>query len=78
MIWGRPVPLWLGILQAVLNVAGAAIVVMTGQPVTEAVVTLFTTLNALGAAIIAVVANVQITDLRNKLARTASTPPTQK
>lgn len=60
MIYGRPTALWLGLLQAVLNVVAAIWIVSTGQPLTEQLIALFAALNTLGAAIVAVLANVTV------------------
>lgn len=60
MIYGRPTALWLGLLQAVLNVIAAIWIVATGQPLTEQLIALFAALNTLGAAVVAVLANVTV------------------
>jgi hypothetical protein len=57
MIAGRAAALWLGLIQAGLNAVAAAIVVITGTPLTAEMLGLFAALNAVGAAIVAVVAN---------------------
>lgn len=57
MIAGRAAALWLGLIQAVINVIAAAVVLITGTPLTVEMLGLFAALNAAGAAIVAVVAN---------------------
>ena len=57
MIAGRAAALWLGLIQAALNVVAAGIVVYTGTPLTAEALALFAALNGVGAAIVAVVAN---------------------
>ena len=61
MIAGRAAALWLGLVQAALNVIAAGIVVYTGTPLTAESLALFAALNGVGAAIVAVVANQGVT-----------------
>ena len=61
MIAGRPSALWLGLIQAGLNVIAAFIVVSTGHELDTQTLALFAAFNALGAAVIAVLANVAVT-----------------
>ena len=61
MIGGRATALWAGLLGALINVVGLAIVVATNQPLNAQVVALFAGLNALGLAIIGVIANQSVT-----------------
>ncbi len=61
MIAGRPTALWLGLLQAVLNVVAVIVVIYTGHELDAQMLALFAALNALGAAVIAILANVAVT-----------------
>lgn len=57
MILGRNAGLWAGLSQAAINVVALGLVVATGHPLTADVLALFAGVNALGAVLVAIVAN---------------------
>ncbi len=57
MILGRNAGLWAALVQAALNVAAAGVIVATGQDLSPAAVGLFAAVNALGLAVVGLLAN---------------------
>lgn len=74
MILGRNAGLWAALVQSGLNVAAAIIVVATNQPLSPADVALFAALNAMGLAIVGVIANVADPTTLPTFAMTTSPP----
>jgi hypothetical protein len=61
MIAGRSTALWGGLIAAVLNVAGAVVIVTTNHPLDPSVVALFAAFDGLALAVIGILANVSAT-----------------
>ena len=61
MILGRSTALWGGLIAAVLNVAGAVVIVTTNHPLDASVVALFAAFDGLALAVIGILANVSAT-----------------
>lgn len=57
MILGRNAGLWAALIQAGLNMAGAALILVSGHPLSAADVGLFAAANAFGLAVVGLVAN---------------------
>ena len=57
MILGRNAGLWAALVQAGLNMAGAALVILSGAPLTAGEVGLFAAANAFGLSVVGLVAN---------------------
>lgn len=57
MIYGRPAALWLGLVQAAINLAAFGFVAFTGNELSGQQAQFFIGLNALGGAIVALLAN---------------------
>ena len=61
MILGRATALWAGLVGAILNLAGLALILATGQPLTAEVVAFIAGLNGVALALIGMAANVAVT-----------------
>lgn len=61
MIAGRPAALWVGMLQAAINLVSLGYVAFTGSPLTPEQTQFFIGANALAAAFVAVLANQAVT-----------------
>jgi hypothetical protein len=61
MIAGRSTALWGGLIAAVLNVAGAVVIITTNHPLDASVIALFAAVDALALAVIGILANVAAT-----------------
>ena len=60
MIYGRPTALWAGLLGALLNLVAIGWSVYTNAELTPEMVALFAALNAVGLAVIGILANTAV------------------
>jgi hypothetical protein len=61
VIAGRSSALWGGLIAAILNVAGAVVIITTNHPLDASVIALFAALDGFALAVIGILANVSAT-----------------